>query len=187
VGLSPPSSLWTQPGRTWLAAQSLPEASQRVVEDCLAVIDLLAELTTSLEREIRSRYRPDPRVEALQQLPGVGPIIAMILVAEIGEISRFPSARKLCSWAGLTPTERSSDKTVRRGHISKHGPNLVRWALGEAAHMAKKRSPFAAFYYRVAKRRGTKIATVAVARKLLARSFHVLREVEVSWPGELAV
>jgi transposase len=76
---------------------------------------------------------------------------------------------------------------VRRGHISKQGPTLVRWALGEAAHMAKNQPPFAAFYRRVAKRRGTKIATVAVARKLLARSFHVLQEVEVSWPGALAI
>jgi transposase len=187
AGLTLPSSLWTGLGRTWLAAQTLPEASQRVVKDCLGVIDLLAELRKTLEREIRSSYRPDPRVEALQRLPGVGPIIAMILVAEIGDISRFPTARKLCSWAGLTPVERSSDKTVRRGHISKQGPTLVRWALGEAAHLAKKQPPFAPFYHRVAKRRGAKIATVAVARKLLARSFHLLHEVEVSAPGELAV
>lgn len=185
AGLTTPPSLWTAPGRIWLSAQKLPDASRRVVADCLAVIDLLAELTKAIEREIRSRYRPDPRVEALQQLPGVGPITAMMLVAEIGEISRFPTSRKLCSWAGLTPTERSSDKTTRRGHISKQGPALVRWALGEAAHMAKNQTPFAAFFHRVARRRGNKIATVAVARKLLARSFHVLREVEVSAPGEL--
>ena len=74
-----------------------------------ALLDALEPIVVRLEREIRSRARPDPRVEALQQLPGVGLLTAMNLVAEIGDIRRFESARRLCSWSGLTPRVRNSD------------------------------------------------------------------------------
>ena len=74
-----------------------------------------------LERDLVARARPDPRVQALQALPGIGPITAMTLVAEIGDIARFPTARKLCAWAGLTPVVRNSDRKVRHGHITKMG------------------------------------------------------------------
>ena len=76
---------------------------------------------------------PDPRVQGPQALPGIGPITAMTLVAEIGDISRFPTARKLCAWAGLTPQVRNSDRTVRHGHITKMGSPWVRFVLQEAA------------------------------------------------------
>ncbi|MFE2487244.1 transposase [Streptomyces mirabilis] len=69
------------------------------------------------------------RVKALTQLPGVGTLTALVLVAEIGDVTRFPSARKLAAWAGLTPTVRGSDLTVRHGHISKQGSDWLRWIL----------------------------------------------------------
>ena len=124
-----------------------------------------------LERDLVARARPDPRVQALQALPGIGPITAMTLVVEIGDIARFPTARKLCAWAGLTPAVRNSDRKVRHGHITKMGSPWVRFVLQEAAQRAKTRPPFAAFYAKTAARRGTHIATVAVAASsLLAAS-----------------
>jgi transposase len=118
-------------------------------------------------------------------LPGIGKLTAMTLVAEIGDITRFPTARKLCAWAGLTPAVRNSDRKVRHGHITKQGSPWVRWVLDEAAHKAKTRPPFAHFYAQCAARRGRQIATTAVARKLLARAFHVLKEVDApSQPPE---
>ena len=102
----------------------------------------------------------------------------MTLVAEIGDITRFPTARKLCAWAGLTPQVRNSDRTIRHGHITKQGSAAVRFVLEEAAERAKTRPPLARFYAQCAARRGRHIATVAVARKLLARCFHVLIEVD---------
>jgi len=76
-------------------------------------------------------------------LPGVGKLTAMTLLAEIGDIGRFPTARKLCAWAGLTPQVRNSDRKVRHGHITKQGSPWVRWVLQEAAQTAK-RSPLLA-------------------------------------------
>ena len=96
------------------------------------------------------------------------------MLAEIGDISRFPSARKLASWAGLTPTVRGSDRTVRHGHISKQGSAWLRWVLNQAAQTAKRSPQFAATYAAIAKRRGKKIATIAIARKLLTRAYHLL-------------
>ena len=112
------------------------------------------------------------------RIEGVGRLTALTLVAEIGDVSRFPSARKLCAWAGLTPTVRNSDRKVRHGHISRQGSTWVRWILVEAAHQAIRRPPYDAVHAQIARRRGKHIATVAVARKLLVRSYYVLKEVE---------
>lgn len=172
-------SLWSRAGRRWLASVELPATRRAVVDDCLAVIDAINEPITRLEAEIRRSPRNDPRVEALTKLYGIGAFTAMLLVAEIGDIARFPSARKLCSWAGLTPSIRNSDRTVRHGHITKQGSAHVRWVMTEAAHKAKQRPPFSRFFAETAQRRGKKIATVAVARKLLTRCFHVLKEIDV--------
>jgi transposase len=114
----------------------------------------------------------------LTTLPGVGELTALVILAEVGDVSRFPSARKLASWAGLTPTVRGSDRTVRHGHISKQGSTWLRWILCEAAQTAKRHPEFAAPYAVIARRRGKKIATTAVARKLLTRAYHLLKEAQ---------
>ena len=111
------ASYWTGPGRGWLAGLDLPAASREIVTDCLAVIDALAPVTGRIDGELHQHARADPRVTVLRTLPGVGEFTALVMVAEIGDISRFPSARKLASWAGLTPAVRGSDLKVRHGHI----------------------------------------------------------------------
>ncbi len=97
-----------------------------------------------LDWEVHQHARSDPRVRILTQLPGVGPFTALVLLAEIGEVTRFGSARKLAAWAGLTPTVRGSDRTVRHGHISKQGSAWLRCALAEAAQNVKRSAQFAA-------------------------------------------
>lgn len=187
--------LWNGPGRRWLANVQLAPTQRAVVDDLLALLDATSEPIARLEREIQEAAKPDPRVKALQQLHGVGYLTAMMLVAEIGDIERFATARKLCAWAGLTPQVRNSDRSVRHGHITKQGSTWVRWALVEAAQLAKSRPPFSRTYVQIAQRRGKNIATVAVSRKLLARIFHILKEVSQGQrssekafePGELAV
>ena len=81
---------------------------------------------------------------------------------------------KLASWAGLTPTVRGSDLTVRHGYISKQGSAWLRWVLNQAAQTAKRSPEFAATYAAITKRRGKKIATIAISRKLLTRAYHLL-------------
>src|SRR5947207_9221478 len=94
------------PGRGWLAGLELPAISGEIVADCLAVIDGLAPVIDRIDGELRQHAKADPRVKVLTTLPGAGQFTALVMLAEIGDITRFGSARKLASWAGLTPTVR---------------------------------------------------------------------------------
>jgi transposase len=171
-----PAGGWSGPGRAWLAALELPAVSRQVIDDALMVIDALLQPIDRLDREVHQRARSDPRVQVLTGLPGVGPFTALVLLAEIGDITRFGSARKLASWAGLTPMVRGSDRMVHHGHIFKQGSVWVRWVLCEAAQTAKRHPDFAASYQAIAARRGKKIATTAIARKLATRAWHLLTD-----------
>jgi transposase len=171
-----PAGCWSGPGRQWLASLGLPAVSREVIDDALALTGALQVPAGRLDAEVRQRAKADPRVKVLTQLPGVGPFTALVLLAEIGDITRFSSARKLASWAGLTPTVRGSDRTVHHGHISKQGPTWARWALCEAAQTAKRHPDFAPAYEALSGRRGKKIATTAIARKLITRACHLLTD-----------
>jgi transposase len=174
------ASYWTGPGRGWLAGLDLPPASREIVTDGLTVIDGLAPLTGRIDGELHQHAKADPRVKVLKTLPGAGEFTALVMLAEIGDITRFGSARKLASWAGLTPTVRGSDLTVRHGHISKQGSAWLRWALNQAAQTAKRSPEFAATYAAISGRRGKKIATIAIARKLLTRAWHLLDQMQAT-------
>ena len=177
------ASYWTGPGRGWLAELDLPAASREIITGCLAVIDGLAPVIDRIDGELHAHAKADPRVKVLRTLPGVGEFTALVMLAEIGDVSRFGSARKLASWAGLTPTVRGSDLHVRHGHISKQGSVWLRWAMNQAAQTAKRSPEFAASYAAIARRRGKKIATIAIARKLLTRAGHLLSEVQAADAG----
>ncbi|HLI56021.1 MAG TPA: IS110 family transposase [Actinomycetota bacterium] len=170
--------LWSDQGRSWLAAVALRPAHRQVVDDCCELLEAVAVPIARLDQQIHALARHDPRVPALCVLPGVGELTAMTLLAEIGDISRFATARKLCAWAGLTPTVRNSDRKVHHGHITKAGPAAVRWVLAEASCKARNFPQFEPTFSAVAARRGKPIAGTAVARKLLARCFHILKALE---------
>jgi len=171
------------PGRGWLAELDLPATSREIVTDCLAVIDGLAPVIERLDGELHQHAKADPRVKVLRTLPGVGEFTALVMLAEIGDITRFGSARKLASWAGLTPTVRGSDLKIRHGHISKQGSAWLRWAMNQAAQTAKRSPDFAASYAALAKKRGKHIAAIAIARKLLTRAWHLLDQMQPASPG----
>ncbi len=117
-----------------------------------------------------------PGFHAVQDIPGVGPVLAAIFVAEIGDVARFAGPAHLASWAGLTPKHRESDTVVHRGPITKQGSALVRWAAVEAAQGARNAGWLTETRSRIAERRGRNIATVAVARKLLTLVYYGLRD-----------
>ena len=177
-----PAGCWSGPGRAWLASLELPAVSREVIDDDLALIDALQQPIDRLDWEVHQRAKAEPAVKVLTRLPGVGPFTALVILAETGDVSRFGSARKLAAWAGLTPTVRGSDRTVRHGHISKQGSAWLRWILCEAAQTAKRHPDFAGSYQAIARRRGKKIATTAIARKLLTRAYHLLTDAQITAP-----
>jgi len=102
------------------------------------------------------------------------------MVAEIGDISRFGSARKLASWAGLTPTVRGPGPEGPAREHPGQGSAWLRWVLNQAAQTARRSPEFAPAYSSIAKRRGKKIATIAIARKLLTRAWYLLSDLQAA-------
>jgi transposase len=116
-----------------------------------------------------------PGFRAVQNIRGVGPVLAAIFVAEIGDVTRFSRPQQLCSWAGMTPKHRESDTKIHRGRITKQGNPLVRWATVEAVQ-GLHTGPIGATRVRIGERRGANIGKVAAARKLLTLVFYGLRD-----------
>jgi transposase len=109
-------------------------------------------------------------------------VLAAVLVAEIGEVTRFATPARRCSWAGLTPRHRESDVKVRRGHITKQGSPLVRWALVEAIQHVPAGHRLRQRREDILARRGKEamhIAKIAVARQLLTWVFYAMRDGQV--------
>jgi transposase len=144
---------------------------RRLIDACTFEIDTLARRTAAQLRNHRG-YR------AIQAVDGVGPLLAAVFVAEIGDVRRFARPEQLCSWAGMTPRHRESDTKVHRGRITKQGNHLVRWAAVEAVQRLHG-GPVGATRARLAERRGANIAKVAAARKLLTLIYWGLRDGEI--------
>jgi transposase len=174
------SDLFGKGGRQFLAALELREAPRARLDSLIALICDFDREIDATSKEIDQRAKADDRVDVLCQIRGIGPYTAMLIIAEVGEINRFPDARHLCAWAGLTPTVRSSDGRARLGHISRQGSPALRWALVEAAQKCTTGGgPLREQFERIAKRRGRKIAKVAVARQILTLSYYGLRDGEI--------
>jgi transposase len=125
---------------------------------------------------LRGRLAADPGYAAVQQIPGIGPTLAAVLVAEIGDIHRFARPEQLTCWAGLTPVHHESDTHVHRGRITKQGSRLVRWAVVESVQILPATTRVGQFRDRVAARRGHNIGVVAAGRRQLEYVFYALRD-----------
>ncbi len=142
---------------------------RRLLEDLEFEIDLFTGL-------VRGRLVRDPGYVALQQIPGIGPVLAAVFVAEVGDITRFRTAAQLACWAGLTPKHHESDTHVHRGRITKQGSRLVRWAAVESVQLLPAHTRVGAIRDRVADRRGRNIGVVAGARQQVEFVFYALRD-----------
>lgn len=172
------SQSWsTVPGQRELKALPLPPIPSTIRADGLALRRLLDEQIRRLDKELIARWGDDVRVRRLVTIPGIGPFIAILVVLELADISRFPSAKHMASYIGLTPRVRASADRVRMGHISKEGNRLLRWALVLAATQAARRpGPLRTWYRLVARRKGKKVARVALARRLAEICYQVWKE-----------
>jgi transposase len=165
-------------GREWLAAQPLPESAREQIAVALAMIDTLAVQIAPLEKELRAYARRQAGRKALMAHYGIGELTAVTILAELGDCTRFSSSRQAVRYAGLDITVKQSDQHRAPGHISRQGPPALRWALYEAAQVARAReaSPDREYYLQARERVGGNRACLSVARKLLKRSYHTLRE-----------
>ena len=183
----PVKDIFGAKGRQLLASlKDLPEVEKIILVSNLKVLEFLEEEIKALEKELNRRAKLIPGIELLLGIPGINVLAALTILAEIGDIKRFTSAKKLVSYAGLAPSVYQSGKTRYTGHITKAGRSMLRWIMIQVA-LQVVRSPgrLRTFYLRLKKRKGHKIAIVAAARKLLCiiwtmlannREYHELRD-----------
>lgn len=178
--VSPVTDLFGVAGRDYLnevMEKQLRPAARQVVEDHLALIDHLTERIHLLEKGIVLNERHAHIINLLKSMPGVGTIIALTILAEVGDIERFNSPKALCSWAGLTPKVHSSDKVVHHGHITKEGSRHLRTAMVQAATVTCRVSRrWYVTHSHLALRCGRRAARVAIARRLLTVIYHMWKK-----------
>jgi transposase len=166
-------------GNTWLDGLALPQPYAGKVAALRTLTGQLASEIALLDTVIADLLAYHDGYRAIQALPGIGPVLAAVIVAEIGDIHRFSGPGKLCCWAGLTPRHRESDAKVARGHITKQGSPILRWAVAGAIQHQPATSPVRAVKDRIIARRGKEaknIAKTAAARHLLTAVFYTMRD-----------
>ena len=163
-------------GRKWLSTLSLRPVYQQALGGFLSVLDTLKVQIQAAAHTIDQEAKATPIVEQLCTLPGFGHYTALLILAEIGEVTRFPDPKHLVSYAGLAPIVHGSGGRVYTGHITKQGSSWLRWILIEAAiHASTRPGRFQQLYQRLTQRKGPKLARVVVARELLTTVYWILR------------
>ncbi len=176
-GLPARRDLLTRENRAWVQRAALPAAAREQVTVALAIIDALDVQIAPLSRELRAYARRQAGCRALMGHYGIGALTAVTILAELGDCRRFSSSRNAVRYSGLDITVHQSDQRRAPGHLSRQGPPTLRWALFEAAQVARRPgSPDRDYYTQAAERLGGNRACLAVARKLLKRSYHTLSE-----------
>ena len=141
------------------------------------MIDQINVQLEPLDRDLRQIANSWPGTKALQAHYGIGPLTAVAFLAELGDASRFSSSRKAVRYSGLDITVSQSDSKRAPGRLSRQGPATLRWAAYEAAQAARHpRSPDRDYYLQASDRLGGNRACLALARKLVQRAYHTLRE-----------
>lgn len=184
-GLSCPyPTLFSKKGVEWLRSLKLGFIDDAVLRSDMALLESLDEQVGFMDAKIASVAVNDERVKLLMTMPGLDYFAASLLVAEICDISRFSSDKKLASWTGLAPgVHQSGDKTVH-GRITKQGNRLVRWVMVQAAQTAVRHDErFKEFYARYAGRKDPQKAVVAVVHEMLRIVYFMLKRNE-SYRGE---
>jgi transposase len=176
------SDLFGAWGSSWLDGLALPQPYAGKVTSLRQLIGELNTEIAMLSEVIADLLAGHAGYRVIQRLPGIGAVLAAIIIAEIGDVTRFKTAAHLSSWAGLTPRHRESDISVTRGHVTKQGSRLLRWALIEAIQRARAGSWPGDVKDAIIARRGRQarnIAKAAAARRLLTLACYGLRDGQI--------
>lgn len=172
-------NLWGRAGRAWLAELTFDAVSLVMMQTLTAELDFLDTQRERVEAQLDAVAATQPSVALLRTIPGVGPRTAEAIVAFADRADRFGDRKHFASYFGMTPTQDSSGRIDRHGHISKRGPSVVRWVLVEAVHQITRHCPAMRMYcdriHRGRKDRKKK-AIVATGRKVLTIAYAMLRD-----------
>jgi transposase len=181
----PTKGIQTKRARQWLAKLSLGIIDRLELNQLLAQWELWDKQLEELELKIGERFAENPSAAIVATVPGAGAYSSLALACRIGAIDRFPHAKSLAHYWGLTPGCRNSgDATRRLGSITKEGSGLARFILAQMVLHVLRRDPhMKEWYRRIKKRRGAKIARVAVMRRLATLLWYMLKRREAYRSG----
>ena len=169
--------LLNRASRDWLAGVDLPDAAREQIEVALHVINAIEQRLVPFDRELNQIAKSQPGCRTLMhEIYGIGALTSVTILAELGDVRRFQNSRDVVRYGGMDITVYQSDDHRAPGHLSRQGPPALRWALYEAAQRARfPASPDRAYYEQLAARIGGNRACLALARKLLKRCYHLLK------------
>jgi len=171
------TNLYGKAGRKWLKQLKVRDIYRQELDRYLKTLDLLDAQIEEMSEEIMATAKADYDCKLLMTIPGISYFTALTIKSEIGDISRFPTARKLCAYAGLIPSTYASADKIRFGRITKRGSKWLRKSLIDAITSGSKHpSRLCYFYRRLKKNKGTGKAKVATARKLATIIFALLTD-----------
>jgi transposase len=173
----PTKGLDTIKAKKWLGGLSLDWIDRLEMDNLLAQWRLWDEQIETLEAQIKQRQAANKTALLIATIPGCGAYSSLALASRIGSIERFARPGSLANYWGLTPRCRNSgDVTGRLGSITKQGSGTARFILGQLVlHVLRKDGSMRAWYTRIKKRRGSKIARVAVMRRLATIIWHMVK------------
>jgi transposase len=176
AGEPPGTRLYAPRALAWLATVQLPPEADRTLRRLERLYRAIHADAQAADAEVRQRAAADPIAVALSSLVGIGPVMALTIRAEIGEVARFTRGAALACYAGLVPRIDSSAGRLYRGRITRDGSPWLRWALVEMArHAIKRPDAVGRWARRLAMRKGLYKARVALARVLCD-------QVVTTWP-----
>jgi transposase len=169
--------LFNRAGKEYLETVQLSSPTrQYLLREHLALLEAFESKLHAEDSWIHKLAKCNEQVQRLKAVPGIGDLTALLLLAELGDINRFKRSDQVVGYVGLCPSVHSTAETRRTGPITKQGPALLRWILVQAAWRAVDVAPeFSAVFTRVRRNAGKNGAIIAVARKLLEISFHILK------------
>jgi len=175
----PFTDLFGKAGIAWLRSLKLEEQFQFNLDRYLGLTEILEDLIKEADQKIERTVKSHSQARLLTSIPGISYCSGLTIMAEIGDIHRFPSAKKLQGYAGLVPSTYASGERMAHGRITKQGSRWLRWTMVMIAHrqlLCRKRPGFAWYYERIRQRKGSGAAAVATARKLLAVVWRILKD-----------
>jgi len=181
----PACDLFSKRGIAWLRQVALEEEEAQARDSDLRLLEQTEQEIAAIEERLVRTAWEDEKVRLLMSIPGIDYTVAQTCLAAIGEVSRFPSGKKLAAYLGLNPSTRQSGAHCYHGPITKQGNAHARWLLVQASqHLGQYRGPLGQTFRKIAKRKNRKVAVVACARKLAVLVWHVLSSGEPFRYGE---
>ena len=168
---------FTGPGRKQLDQAPLSEPRRAILEQQLPVLDIFEKLVAAEDKRFEKMAKESEVATRLTKIPGIGSLTALLLIAELGDVSRFKNSRQVAAYAGMVPSVYSSADVYRTGPLTKQGSGHLRWMLIQCAWQAIRYSiPLRTHFVSVSRRSGKQSAIVSVARKLLRIAYRVMRD-----------